>query len=635
MEPTAPAVDPVSATTEAEAQRRFCDLVMKGGITSGIVYPKAVCELSKTYNFRNIGGTSAGAIAAAATAAAELGRHRGLNSFEELAKLPAQLGQDSPSGKGSFLFTLFQPQPRFARIYGVITGLLGAKRPMLALPFRLARAYWLVSLLSLGVGAAFWFALMPGAEGLFAIPRGFAATVILVLTFVLGIVWSVRRELSGMSSQMLGLCTGMPNPKVGGDALIPWLSDLLDRYAGQPEGKPLTFGDLWGSADPNAEKRINLEMMTTSLTHGRPYRLPFDQRIFFFKEAEFRMLFPRHVVDWMVANARQGSSNYDGFLPLPDTANLPVIVATRMSLSFPILFCAVPLYAVDFSRKDQPPQPEICWFSDGGICSNFPVHFFDSPLPRWPTFAINLMEWDPTRLERDPARGQEECGAEGQEMIYLPDSNKGGINELWNRFELDDRGRRKAGLGPVKGMAGAIMKSMQNWVDNRQMRIPGYRDRIAHVVLCPHEGGMNLSMPANVIQDVSDRGGDAGRLLAERFHPNSEHEMNWDNHRWVRFRSTMGALEELLEKLVRGYTDAQTAKPFRSYEELLNRSAGDPPRSYPYKPAQRSFANEAIPKILELADAWSKANSLGAGAPNPEPELRIMPRFGMKREEGE
>ncbi len=628
MEPTAPAANPESASADIKDHPRYCDLVMKGGITSGIVYPKAVCELAKSYTFRNIGGTSAGAIAAAATAAAELGRQRGLNSFDELAKLPAQLGQDSPSGKGSFLFTLFQPQPQVARIYGVITALLGAKRPLLALPFRLARAYWLVTLVSLGVGAAFWYALMPGAEGLFVFSRGFAAVVMMLLAFLLGVVWSIRRELAGMSSRMLGLCTGMPNPKVGGDALIPWLSDLLDRYAGQPVGKPLTFGDLWGSTDSSAEKRINLEMMTTSLTHGRPYRLPFDQRIFFFKEAQFRMLFPKHVVDWMVANARQSSRSYDGFLPLPDTANLPVIVATRMSLSFPILFCAVPLYAVDFTRKDQPQQPEICWFSDGGICSNFPVHFFDSPLPRWPTFAINLMEWDPTR-------GQAECGTQGQDMIYLPESNRGGISELWNRFELDPQGKRKPGLGPVKGMAGAIMKAMQNWVDNRQMRIPGYRDRIAHVVLCPNEGGMNLSMPAEVIQNVSDRGGEAGRRLAERFHSDSTHDMNWDNHRWVRFRSTMGALEELLEKLVRGYTDAQTAKPFRSYQELLDRTNDEPPKSYPFKSAQRSFANEAIPKILELAEVWSKANSLGSGAPSPEPELRIMPSFGMKREEAE
>src|SRR5687768_54569 len=54
-----------------------CDLVMKGGITSGIVYPFAILELGRKYRFRNIGGTSAGAIAAAFAAAAEYARQTG------------------------------------------------------------------------------------------------------------------------------------------------------------------------------------------------------------------------------------------------------------------------------------------------------------------------------------------------------------------------------------------------------------------------------------------------------------------------------------------------------------------------------------------------------------------------------
>jgi predicted acylesterase/phospholipase RssA len=66
-------------------ERRECDLVMKGGITSGIVYPRAVLALKEQgYYFRCIGGTSAGAIAAAATAAAEFGREAG--GFEGLAQ---------------------------------------------------------------------------------------------------------------------------------------------------------------------------------------------------------------------------------------------------------------------------------------------------------------------------------------------------------------------------------------------------------------------------------------------------------------------------------------------------------------------------------------------------------------------
>lgn len=47
-----------------------CDIVMKGGITSGVIYPRAVCRLAKTYRLRSVGGSSAGAIAAAGAAAA-------------------------------------------------------------------------------------------------------------------------------------------------------------------------------------------------------------------------------------------------------------------------------------------------------------------------------------------------------------------------------------------------------------------------------------------------------------------------------------------------------------------------------------------------------------------------------------
>ncbi|MFC5112143.1 hypothetical protein [Kibdelosporangium philippinense] len=49
---------------------------MRGGTTSGVIYPLAVCALAEHYTFRNVGGASAGAIGAATTAAAEYGRYR-------------------------------------------------------------------------------------------------------------------------------------------------------------------------------------------------------------------------------------------------------------------------------------------------------------------------------------------------------------------------------------------------------------------------------------------------------------------------------------------------------------------------------------------------------------------------------
>ena len=95
-----------------------CDIVMKGGITSGVVYPLAVSELAKVYRLRSVGGTSAGAIAAAAAAAAELGRSSG--GFTKLGALPAWLGQ------GDHLFSLFQPEPSTRKLFRLLAASLGS-----------------------------------------------------------------------------------------------------------------------------------------------------------------------------------------------------------------------------------------------------------------------------------------------------------------------------------------------------------------------------------------------------------------------------------------------------------------------------------------------------------------------------
>src|SRR3712207_2244044 len=117
---------------------RQCDIVMKGGITSGVVYPKAVCELAQTYRFKNVGGTSAGAIAAAATGAAEYGRATG--GFEGLEKLPTWLGE------GTHLQDLFQPQPETAGLYRVLLASIGPGPKWLYVPMAAMRSFPLATL---------------------------------------------------------------------------------------------------------------------------------------------------------------------------------------------------------------------------------------------------------------------------------------------------------------------------------------------------------------------------------------------------------------------------------------------------------------------------------------------------------
>lgn len=95
------------------SEQDYCDLVMKGGITSGIVYPNAVIALARKYRFKNIGGTSAGAIAAAATASAALGQRR--KDLDPACPSAANVGFEGLSavakklkGEG-FIYSLFQP----------------------------------------------------------------------------------------------------------------------------------------------------------------------------------------------------------------------------------------------------------------------------------------------------------------------------------------------------------------------------------------------------------------------------------------------------------------------------------------------------------------------------------------------
>ena len=138
---------------------------------------------------------------------------------------------------------------------------------------------------------------------------------------------------------------------------------------------------------------IDLRMMTTNLSMQRPNVLPdLGDRNYIFKEADFRALFPDLVVDHMKAHSEphERSPRASALSRKPD--DLPVVVGARMSLSFPLLIAAVPLYPRRLLGNDR--QPVKLSFSDGGISSNFPIHFFDALLPRRPTFGISLGDYD-------------------------------------------------------------------------------------------------------------------------------------------------------------------------------------------------------------------------------------------------
>jgi len=611
----------------------MCDVVMKGGITSGVVYPLAVCKLAETYRFRNVGGTSAGAIAAAATAAAEYGRARG--GFRKLAALPAWMGADGN------LLGLFQPQAGTRGLFAVLIGALEGG-PIRACLVALRR-----NPLSALVGAALGLALfaLALAQGL---GDGFDALVVVgliagallaVLGAAVGVLGRLARQLTrGVADNGFGLCSGGPGAGAGGrPALTPWLTDLLNDTAGLPPGEPLTFAHLWAGPDGDREeppadaenRQLQLAMMTTNLVNRRAHQLPWEGREWFFDPDELRALFPAEVVEWMVAHpppepegaaGEESKARREGALPrlpLPAGADLPVVVATRMSLSFPILLSGVPLWRFDYTRPA--PRPlERCWFSDGGISSNFPVHFFDRLVPRWPTFAINL---------RPFALGAAPDPTDQAANTTMVKTNAEGIADWWYRLP-----QRPAGLGLLDKRLFAFLMSavrtMQNRVDEAQMRVPGYRDRIAHVSLAEDEGGMNLTMPPERIAALTARGRAAAERLRDAYTPPYApgQAITWDNHRWVRLRSALAVLEGMHDHFADGYSQPPASPGEPTYAELLARGPETPPNSYRWDgTAQLELAAEEIEAILGAAAESESGVTVAEGAPRPAPQGRIAP----------
>jgi predicted acylesterase/phospholipase RssA len=620
--------------TREPPRDRFCDLVMKGGITSGVVYPAAIERLSHHYRFKNIGGTSVGAIAAAVTAAAEYQRrhHDSRAGFDLLKTLPDELKAEVAPGRRKLL-SLFQPQPGTRRLFAVLEAALNSGssgRRILAVVGGLCRAYWPALLVAL------LLALLAGGA--------LAGVLVLLVAAVAGIAGLVYRDVTGpVVANGFGLCTGLgEDPRH--EALTPWLHSLIQRAAGRSvDDAPLTFGDLWdapgGPAGPfvppagHTGRSIDLQMFSTNLGHGRPYILPLGDvgdglgrlrsrdRLYFSRSELARYLSPP-LLAWMIEHGRSyrlepGREGRDppaaeaealGLLELPPARDFPVILAARMSLSFPFLFAAVPLWAIDDDQGGQAPFKR-CWFSDGGISSNFPMHLFDGLVPSWPTFGINLEKQMPRRPD-----------------VYLPEHYATGYGERWDRF--DDQASGAARFG---GFLSAILGTMQNWNDNTLSRMPGVRDRIARVRLQDNEGGLNLNMEAEAIVAVADRGERAALALIARFvadDPAGPAAPGWDEQRWVR----LGVLLKMIQERAPGVLSALDpacphATPLRTLIERAGQPGDAPPAGYeaPLTPAQQAALQAVVDALGTLVGSLAEPRCATDFKPIPKPELRVRP----------
>jgi hypothetical protein len=259
-----------------------------------------------------------------------------------------------------------------------------------------------------------------------------------------------------------------------------------------------------------------------------------------------------------------------------------VIVAARISLSFPGLIGAVPLYAVDFAAKE--PKAVRCWFSDGGITSNFPIHFFDSMWPSRPTFALDLRGYHPD----------------------YPDSHV-------YYAEGKPRQPRVKSIDSMAGFVSAILDTMQYWADNAQSVLPGYRDRVVEMHLNDVEGGMNLRMPDGVIAVLAEKGRQAAEAL-ETF--------DFDQHRWIRYLISMGRLHDVVRSMDDLYLQTEPGAK-DGIADLLDRAP-----DFAHEKHTKTWAGKArlrTEKLLDFAD--SAEPDFAADAPRPESVLRITPKF--------
>jgi predicted acylesterase/phospholipase RssA len=677
-----------------------CDLVMKGGITSGVAYPPVIMALKDLYRFEDIGGTSAGAIAAAAAAASEYGRE--VNNFQELAHIGKWLNTKrnmrnlfQPSGETSALMNLVDIQFAPSRLSGDkkagqqqkdwIASIWSWLRRFIPLRWlwywltRYPRPSWgaffgvlfglfvafIVSLIVFGGFALFEHTLITPATSVFW--RTFIICGLLGswLGYQFGALIDAIWKLSN-TTNFFGICTGhLESGKKKAQALTDWMAGELDTMAGLEGKGPLTFGHLIhkklrmnsggqfercedGQEGLNAS--INLKMITTNLSQGQPYVMPQDLNGFLFKEEDMRKLFPKPVVEHMTRNPGTYSiAQKDvygkilktiefmapgGYYFLPEANDLPVVFAMRLSLSFPMLLSAIPLYTikaevlkgsearVQLGEKDL----QTNWFSDGGICNNFPMEFFDAWMPGHPTFGINLTSMP------------EEALTNG--------SDQGGINATYVSVLDRQRSFRASQDGSLQDMPAstpyvylpnaqdvqdptwqgflhtwefllAIIGTGLGYRDNLQANLPSYRERIVQIRLNQEEGGLNLNMSHDTIQKVIEKGENAGQLLRS---------FNFRQHQWVRFRVLMNQLE-------RNFVNLEQVMAGQLLKDLLAQQAAVyKEQPYPYCRDQQwcDEAEKFIDALNTLLTHWqslAKSAATAQSLPPSSDEEVSSPRF--------
>lgn len=585
-----------------------------------MVYPRAIAALSKRYRFRGLGGASAGAMAAAAAAAAELGRQTGhAEAFEALALVSEDVA------KQDFILGLFPPQAKARPLVraGMAWRRLVRGRGWGRLPLAAAGLFATLYARVLAIWVGWGLGLLLVAAGMWPTvhfirsesgPGVWWAVLVLLIAVGLGtavgltggVIWhlsGLMRWLNKGAESHFGLSTG----REAGWGLVDWLDCLYQELAGRPQGTAedlITFGDL-------AEQQVDLRMVTTRLDAGHPIILSASATDgrgrraspVVFSAVELERLFAPHVVAHLVAHAGTLApiSLPPGYHRLSLGATLPVVVAVRMSLSFPVLLSAVPLYTISdeaFAHARTTGEGQIAveqlhrvWFSDGGIAANMPVSLFDDWLPSRPTLGITLRD------------GRPQGGDDGVRLLQPGE-------------RVDARPAPRA-IHSLWDFIASVVDSARSYRDNDQSAMASYRERIVQVYLSSNEGGLNLDMQPQVVRELAARGGRAGGILANDF--------DFRQHQWVRLRLLLGHLEENLGRL---WVDLDPELGFEAWvDQLLSEQlAFRESDAAWYRPGNEAWLAEArtrLEPLYALMQAWSEAGHFEPGRPEPYGVMRV------------
>lgn len=545
-----------------------CDLVLKGGVTSALVHPSAVVEIARDHRLRSVGGSSAGAIAAALAAAAEVGRADG--GFERLAAVPDELVEQDVRGR-TLLLRLFQPQPGTRGIFEVlrlVQETTGSRRTALLAGVALRRG--VRTRAGVGAAALTLVGVVAVAVGLAGRGDGVAHVVAVLAVALLGLLSTVvtaaltgvralaRTVPAALTANAHGLCSGMRSPGSPDPGVCEWVHQTLQSLAGADPDGALTHGDL-------AAAGVRLVTTTTDVSQGTALEFPFggEQRWAYRRDELARVLPPA-----VLSALDRGRSSHGldprqrealergGLRLLPDPADLPVLLGVRLSLSFPVLLSAVPLHSWA-AGPDGRPAWVRCWMSDGGITSNLPVHLFDSPVPRRPTYAVNLSAGGDPRLP--PAAN-----------VWRP-----------RRLDAETPAPVRPGATTQEFLLD-VYDTLRNWSDESLARAPGMRERVCTVRLAGGEGGLNLAMSPQTVRGLAARGTAAGAdlasirredVVASQAPGGDVPRDQWNEHRFLRWRCFTAGLGLHVEDAREALTT--TVAGTADYPDLVATAARD------------------------------------------------------------